>query len=66
MKKSFTHLKLFFSIVIAMGAPFMLMLPMNKAMRESPEVNMALILAGILLALIVGERHLHRHAKANN
>ncbi|MFN8396723.1 MAG: hypothetical protein U0176_19010 [Bacteroidia bacterium] len=66
MKKSVTQIKLFISIAIAMAAPFSLMLPMSEAMRESTEVNFGLIFVGILLALIVGERHLHRHAKANN
>lgn len=66
MKKSVTQIKLFFSIAIAMGAPFTLMLPMSQPMRESTEVNIGLMFAGVLLALIVGERHLHRHAKAND
>lgn len=63
--KMFAHVKLFLSILAAIGLPFLIVMALPQAQRESVEINMAMLCFGIVFALFVGERHLHRQSKAD-
>jgi hypothetical protein len=62
----FTPMKLFFSIILAIGAPFMLLLLLPTNIRENVEINLSMLVLGIVFSLIVGERHLNRYNRAQN
>jgi hypothetical protein len=59
----FTHLKLLLTIIAAIGLPFLFLQVLNQSIRESVEANVSTLILGIILSLIVGERHLQRQMR---
>ena len=59
----FTHLKLLVTIIAAIGLPFLFLQVLNQSIRESVEANLSTLILGIILSLVVGERHLQRQMR---
>ncbi len=62
--RMFTYFKLFFTILLALGLPFLVLFMLPTNIRESVEANLSMLVVGIVFSLIVGERHLHRYLRA--